>query len=112
MPPTCLPALVHAMIDLSPQQLAEVRRILIDHIPGRKVWAFGSRISGSAKPFSDLDLAIMGAEPVDFRTLSALKDAFAESNLPFRVDLVEWATTAENFRQIIRQSHEELVKGN
>jgi predicted nucleotidyltransferase len=97
------------MLDLSPPQLAEVRRILAAHLPGRTVWAFGSRASDSAKPFSDLDLAIIGDEPVDFHTLSSLKDAFAESNLPFRVDLVDWATTAENFRQIIRQSHEPLV---
>jgi len=98
------------MIDLSPEQSAEVRRILSDHLPDREIWVFGSRISGTAKPFSDLDLAIMGDDPVDFRVLSALKDAFAESNIPFRVDLVEWAVTAESFRQIIRQSHEEFAK--
>lgn len=98
------------MIDLTAAQLAEVRRILAAHLPDRTVWVFGSRASGSAKPFSDLDLAIMGDEPLDFYTLSSLKDAFAESDLPFRVDLVDWATTAENFRNIIRQNHLLLVR--
>lgn len=44
---------------------------------------------------------IMGDLPLDFRTLTALKDAFAESDLPFRVDVVDWAATSEAFREII-----------
>ncbi|MRR36896.1 nucleotidyltransferase domain-containing protein [bacterium] len=96
------------MLDLAPEYLDEVRRLLAAYLPDREVWAFGSRVSGKAKPFSDLDLVVMGDEPLDFRTLSALKDAFAESNLPFRVDVVEWATTDDTFRSIIRQSGEVL----
>jgi hypothetical protein len=33
--------------------------------------------------------------------LAALKDAFAESNLPFRVDVADWAAKSEAFREII-----------
>lgn len=92
------------MIDLMPTQLNEIRRILQLHVPEREVRAFGSRVQGKAKPFSDLDLAIMGETPLDFRQMSALKDAFAESNLPFRVDLVDWAVTSDAFRKIIDRS--------
>ena len=99
------------MLDLTSEQLAEVRRILQLHVPGRKVCAFGSRVQGNAKPFSDLDLAVMGETPLDFRQLSALKDAFAESNLPFRVDLVDWATTSESFRKIIEEGCEVVSEG-
>lgn len=99
------------MIDLTPQQLAEVRSILQLNVPDRPVHAFGSRVSGNAKPFSDLDLAIMGETPLDFRQLSALKDTFAESNLPFRVDVVDWATTSETFRGIIAAKYEVLCNG-
>ncbi|HEX9080610.1 MAG TPA: nucleotidyltransferase domain-containing protein [Desulfuromonadaceae bacterium] len=94
------------MLDLTPEHLAEVRRILRLHVSGRTVRAFGSRVQGTAKPFSDLDLVVMGDEPLDFRQLAALKDAFAESNLPFRVDVVEWATTGEAFRGIMEQAWE------
>ena len=99
------------MLDLAPEQLAEVRRILRLHVPGRTVRAFGSRVQGNAKPFSDLDLVIMGETALDFRQLAALKDAFAESNLPFRVDVVEWATTSEAFRRIMEQAWEVVEKG-
>lgn len=94
------------MLDLSPEQLADVRRILQRHVPGRTVRAFGSRVQGNAKPFSDLDLAVMGDMPLDFRQLTALKDAFADSNLPFRVDVLDWATTSEAFRGIIEGAFE------
>lgn len=94
------------MIDLSPAQLQEVRGILAAHVPDRTVWAFGSRVTGRAKPFSDLDLAVLGDVPLDFRTLSSLKDAFAESDLTIRVDVVDWAATDESFRRIIRQQYE------
>ncbi|WP_394808475.1 hypothetical protein [Nitrosomonas sp.] len=34
---------------------------------------------------------------------SRLAEAFAESNLPYKVDLVDWATTSEAFKQIIER---------
>ena len=94
------------MLDLAPEHVAEVRRILLLHVPGRTVRAFGSRVQGNAKPFSDLDLAVMGETPLDFWQLAALKDAFAESNLPFRVDVVDWAATQDAFRGIIEEAYE------
>lgn len=99
------------MLDLTPEHLAEVRRILQRHVPGCTVRAFGSRVHGNAKPFSDLDLAVMGDVPLDFRHLAALRDAFAESNLPFRVDVVDWAATSEAFRGIIEGAFEVVVGG-
>lgn len=94
------------MLDLTPDQLAEVRQILQLQIPERTVRVFGSRVNGTAKPFSDLDLVVMGDVPLAFRQLAALKDAFAESNLPFRVDVMDWATTSAEFRAIIDREFE------
>ena len=108
MLPICWAGLRPAMLELTPGHCAEVLRILATHVPDREVRVFGSRVSGKSKPFSDLDLAVMGDSPLHFRQLSALKDAFAESNLPFRVDVVDWAATDEAFRAIIRQQSEVL----
>ena len=46
------------MIDLPADQLARVRDIVRQHVHGGAVFAFGSRVSGRAKKFSDLDLMI------------------------------------------------------
>jgi predicted nucleotidyltransferase len=72
-------------------------------VPSREVIAFGSRVTGRAKPFSDLDLAIMGEVAVPTETLAALADDFDESDLPFKVDLVEWAGLVESFKDVIRR---------
>ena len=71
-------------------------------MPDREVLVFGSRAAGTAKEFSDLDLAIMGEEPLSLREVSALEEALGESDLPFKVDIVEWARIDEGFRRIVR----------
>jgi predicted nucleotidyltransferase len=91
------------MIDLPAPDLETVRGILARRIPEREVWAFGSRVSGKAKPYSDLDLAILGEEPLSLADLAALAEDFDESPLPFKVDLVDWATTGTAFRDVIRR---------
>ena len=98
-----------ASLDVTPEQLAMIRAILCAHIPGLRVWAFGSRAGGRGKPHSDLDLAIITQTPLPLAKLGMLEEAFAESDLPFRVDVIDWARTREAFRAIIRQSYVPLV---
>ena len=78
-------------VDLRPDHWAIVRDALRRHVPDREVLAFGSRATWTAKDYSDLDLAIMGEEPLSLRAASALNEALVESDLPFRVDIVDWA---------------------
>ena len=88
-------------LDLRPEEWAIVSRILRSVVPDREVWAFGSRAAEAAKPYSDLDLALIGETPLSPDTLAELREAFSESNLPWRVDLVDWATTTPAFRKVI-----------
>ena len=89
------------MIDLSPVHLAIVERILAEHVPECEVRAFGSRATWNAKDYSDLDLAIVGEGPLPSRILPRLKEAFEESQLPMRVDVVDWHSIADGFREAI-----------
>lgn len=98
-------------IDLTPAQRGIVLDILSRLAPGREVWAFGSRARGTAKPYSDLDLAVLGPAPLTLSELAALAEAFQESALPFKVDVVDWASTAEGFRRIIEVERVVLVGG-
>lgn len=52
------------VLDIAPEHLRIVRSILARHAPGYPVWAFGSRARGEAKPYSDLDLAIITDQPL------------------------------------------------
>lgn len=90
-------------IDISPEQWAIVQSILQEHVPDLAVWAFGSRVKGTAKPYSDLDIAIITDQPLPLQKMAALRDAFSESDLPWKVDVVDWAATSLSFRKIIER---------
>ena len=98
-------------LDLPSDELEKVCRILARHVPDRDVWAFGSRVDGSARRFSDLDLAVLGDKPIPAGALADLREAFRESDLPFKVDLVDWAATEDHFRRIIDKDHVVLRGG-
>jgi type I restriction enzyme S subunit len=82
-----------------------VRDILRKHVQQRTVWAFGSRVRRTAKRYADLDLAIISDMPLPLDVSTALAEAFSESDLPWRVDVVDWATTSPTFRRIIEADH-------
>ncbi len=86
------------MIALEPGHLRLVRSILDRHVPGLEVRAFGSRVSGRPKPWSDLDLAIVSDTALPIVVLAFLKDDLRESDLPMRVDVVEWRDLPESIR--------------
>ena len=97
------------MLDVTHEELATIEEILNAHVPGLRVWAFGSRVAGRRKPHSDLDLAIITEMPLPLAKLGMLEDAFAESDLPFRVDIIDWARTSEEFRALVRGHHVALA---
>ena len=89
------------MIDLSPAHLAIVERILAEHVPECEVRAFGSRATWNAKDYSDLDLAVVGDERLPRGAVARLKEAFEDSPLPMRVDVVDWHSITDGFRESI-----------
>jgi hypothetical protein len=50
----------------------------------------------------------MGDEPVALSTLALLKDAFSESDLSFRVDVIQWCRTSPEFRKIIEPQLQQI----
>lgn len=90
-------------VNLLPDHFGVVRNILRRYVPDREVLAFGSRTTRTADDYSDLDIAIMGEDPLPLPVASALSEAFEDSDLPFRVDIVVWARTDDSFRAIIQR---------
>ncbi|MEN8255880.1 MAG: nucleotidyltransferase domain-containing protein [Verrucomicrobiota bacterium] len=98
------------MIDLPASQLETVRHILSAHVPDCEVRAFGSRIGNAAKAWSDLDLAVVGNSKLEKSTLFALKEAFEESDLPIRVDVLDWHTISPEFKAVVEAGYEVVQK--
>ena len=91
-------------IDLPLDHLRLVQDLLLTHLPGVAVWAYGSRVKGNARPYSDLDLVAF-TQPEHAAQLHTLREAFEESDLPFRVDLFAWPETPVSFRPQILKSY-------
>ena len=79
----------HRTLRLSEAQARTVCAIVDAVMPKAEVWVFGSRATGRARPFSDLDLLVTRPPRLTWSQLAALRDAFEASDLPFRVDVVE-----------------------
>ncbi len=91
-------------LDIEPKHLAIVREILRKHLPiNSTVWIFGSRAKSATKKYSDLDLLIdMAGKELPLSILSDLADDFDESDLPYKVDVVDWNSITESFRKHIQ----------
>jgi len=94
------------MIDLSPEQLEIVKRILAERVPACEVRAFGSRIKQTAKKWSDLDLAVVGSAKMERHDLYDLKEAFEESVLSIQVDVLDWHAISPEFQAVINEDYE------
>lgn len=94
-------------LDLPQKYLEQVTALLRKHARQAEVWAYGSRVSGNNHAASDLDLALRNPQDLneEIAGLSRLKEAFSESNLPIRVDIVDWARIPESFRREIERAH-------
>jgi predicted nucleotidyltransferase len=95
---------------LSAEHEAIVRIILAQHLaPDVAVSVFGSRATGKARTYSDLDLVLHSAEPLAPALLIDLAEAFGESDLPWKVDLLDWSTTNAAFRELIARDQVPLI---
>ena len=93
-----------AAIDITAGQRKTLLALLRRYIPGVAVWAYGSRVKWTARPNSDLDLVAF-TTPEQQPLVSELKEALAESDLPFLVDLHVWDDVPERFHEIIRKEY-------
>ncbi len=98
---------MNQMLQLTAEERALLERLLREYLPGVKVWAYGSRVRGTARPNSDLDLVVFAREDQRI-AVGELRDALAESDLPFKVDLHIWDDLPETFHRQIEACYVEL----
>jgi len=66
------------------------------------IFIFGSRATGKNQKYSDIDIGIEG-ERLSAKTFIELQDAFEDSDLPFRVDVVDFSKVSNKFKQVAKQ---------
>lgn len=92
-------------------QLSIVQSILNTYLPiHTNVWVFGSRANGKARKFSDLDLLFdNNGKPLSDTLLSNMAEAFDNSALSYKVDLVDWNTLSDAFKKHIQADRIALI---
>ena len=75
-----------------------------------QVWAYGSRVNGTAHDGSDLDLVIRTQDnaKLPIQVLQPLLDKIKYSNIPIIVELFDWARLPDSFHKNILAQHEVL----
>ena len=96
------------MINVTESQMQIILRILDRYVPDSQVWAFGSRVKGIFKSYSDLDLVVIREDKMSITEFGELIEAFQESDLPFRVDVLDWHAISPEFRQVIKRKYKVL----
>lgn len=73
-----------------------------------EVWAYGSRVNGTAHEGSDLDLVIKrnDSQPVPYEVMDQLRENITESNIPILVEIRDWVRIPESFRKNILDKYE------
>ncbi len=89
------------------EQKAFILKTIKKYFPHAKLLFFGSRFAGNYKPHSDLDLCIQAKTPLDVATWAKLNLDLTESDLPFKVDLIDWNRIDTDFHQNISNNYQQ-----
>jgi type I restriction enzyme S subunit len=92
------------MIDLDSETRNKVEVLIRRFLPNDEVRLVGSRARAGAKRHADIDLLVMRSRPLTLRERALLGTAFEESDIPFKVDVIEWSSLSPDFRRRLMES--------
>lgn len=98
-------------IALTLRQRATLLALLERHLPNVAAWVYGSRVKGTSRPTSDLDIVVF-SRPDQRGHVSALRESLEESDLAVRVDVFAWDEIPASFRANIESEHVVLVEAD
>lgn len=88
------------MIDLDKKYIDFIKQIVLEYLTDCTIYIFGSRVKGAAKKYSDIDIAL-DSSYLDEKTISKIKLEFANSTLPYEVDVVDLNNISDTFKSHI-----------
>jgi predicted nucleotidyltransferase len=85
--------------------LEQVHQIACEHLHGDNatLYLFGSWARKEEQKSSDIDLGIYYETPLPTGTMARLRSAYEDSNIPYRVELVDLTETSESFRNKVME---------
>ena len=88
----------------------EIKEIIFKFLAPQdyQFFIFGSRATGGAEKFSDYDVGVLGKKSLSLRTLALINEALEDSDLPVRVDVVDFTLVSPEFRKVALSRIKEL----
>lgn len=88
------------MIDLGEKYILFIKGVILKYLPECRIFIFGSRATGRAKKYSDVDIAIKSEQITD-KIKSLIEMDLENSTIPYEVDIVDLNSISEQFKKQI-----------
>ena len=81
--------------------LATIKQAIWSRLPddSYRVFIFGSRTTGKARQFSDVDIGIVGNRPLPGYVVEDIRGEIEDSDIPVPVDVVDFSDVSVQFRE-------------
>lgn len=91
------------MIDLDIKYINFIKKDISKYLSNFEIYLFGSRAKGTARKYSDIDIAILSDELTSDIKLK-LEANFENSTLPYKIDIIDLKTISHEFKNLIKDS--------
>ena len=78
-------------------QITDVIRRNANRLRGHRVFLFGSRAAGNARPNSDFDIGVVGDEPLPLHDFYAIEDQLDALATLYEIDWVDFNRVSPRF---------------
>ena len=88
------------MNNMENKYLSELKKLVLDFLKNEKVkiFIFGSRARGDNQYNSDVDIGLIPRGNIDTIKISLLKEKVENSNIPYKVQIVNFNDVSEDFK--------------
>ncbi len=86
-----------------------VRSVICKYLDNADIYIFGSRAKNEYKEYSDIDIVIDGGAPLDKEKLLNINIELTESNIPYKVDVIDFFDITESFKNFIKDDMKPFI---
>lgn len=96
-------------INLEERYLDRIKNIINSIIldDNLEIYVFGSRATGKARQYSDVDIALKLNEKIDTNKISKINIELENTTIPYEVDVIDLNSISDSFKKCIEK---DLIK--
>ena len=91
------------------QTIKIVTKIIHKKLPKVKVFLFGSRARGLPRPYSDIDIGLLGKEKINYKYILELEEEIDGLATFLEIQLVDLGCASEKFRDGVLEYAKRLI---